>query len=583
MTVNALEEFTVTVRLHVRSFAALTALLAAGSLAPRLDAQVVRAPGPNTPRMMVPVFRSPDKTMGPQASDALRERLTTVIPFRTLWVIPKNDVLGNLEQSGYPVNEQLSRTDESALAKIVRADEYIRGSVTRANDLYRIEAQIVLTRDQTLTQPLPIAEGDKMDRTAAALVRHIQEARKQMEFEKKCLEAARADKYAEAIAAAEEGIVAYPNATLVRYCKLQVLVKQKAEPALILALSDEILGLDPNSKAALAIAADAHQQAGNVEASTNLLVRLLATEPNNASLATRVVDALAASKKYDVAKEIVLKAVADNPGDVALIRLQFLILSSAGDYKPALKTGEEMVEMDTSLADIPFFERLAALYAADSQPQKSAEAAARGTRKFPNNAGLWALYAQTLQKSGQVQQSIDASKRALAIDPKIANGWTQVAMAYNELNQPDSALAALEKAKESGDDANQVGGFALTIGNRLYRAASAATEEPKPRAPFEAALPYLKFAENTLSDPASKANAVFLQGVSYFYIGVATEAEARKAKSCDLAKAAETAMTLANDNVRAGGRASPQAAAQILPIVLQYTPAIQSLIKNFCK
>ncbi len=116
-------------------------------------------PRENTPRLMVQVFGSADKVAGPEASDELRQRLISAVPSRTLWVFAKEDLVGTLEQSGYPVNEQLARSDEAALAKMLRADEYIRGVVIKSGEMYRVEAQLVLTRDNGLTQPLPASEG----------------------------------------------------------------------------------------------------------------------------------------------------------------------------------------------------------------------------------------------------------------------------------------------------------------------------------------------------------------------------------------------------------------------------------------
>ena len=60
----------------------------------------------------------------------------------------------------------------------------------------------------------------------AGLVKSIQDARTQMDNEKLCMSLARTQKYAEAIAAADAAILEYPNATLVRYCKMNVLAAQ---------------------------------------------------------------------------------------------------------------------------------------------------------------------------------------------------------------------------------------------------------------------------------------------------------------------------------------------------------------------
>jgi tetratricopeptide (TPR) repeat protein len=177
---------------------------------------------------------------------------------------------------------------------------------------------------------------------------------------------------------------------------------------------------------------------------------------------------------------------------MALIGLQFKILSAAKDYKNALKTGEEMVQMDTSLADVPYYQRMVGLYDADSQPQKAAEMAARATQKYPQDADLWQLYSATLKKAGQVQQSIAAAKRALEVNPQIANGWTQVAIAYNELNMPDSALIALRAAKAAGDNGDNIGQIALLIGNRLYPCGGRGLQQDRRGLPGGAAVPLLR-------------------------------------------------------------------------------------------
>lgn len=568
-------------RHHARSIATLAAIAAASGVV-SLGAQPTRTPPrPDTPRMVVQVFGSTDKVAGPAASDELRERLISAFPSRLLWVFSKEEVVGFIEQSGYPTTEQLGRNDEATLAKFLRADEYIRGNVTKTGDVYRVTAQLVLTRDAALTQPLPASEDRRADRAAAGLVRAIQDARKQLDNEKRCRDLATQDKLDEAVAIADAGIKEYPNATLVRYCKINVLVRRKAPSAELLTAANEILAIDANSKVALSIAADAQKEAGNTDAANELLVRLLATDPTNASLATQVVDALAASRKYDMAKEIVLKAVNDNPGDIGLIRLQFLILASAGDYKPAIKTGEEMVQMDTSLADAQYFVRMAALYSADSQPQKASEAAARGTQKFANNAEIWQLHAQTLRAAGQLQQSIASAKRALEIDPKIANGWTQIAVAYNDLGLPDSALVTLRQAKAAGDDADRVGQFGLSIGNRLFRAAAA--QQPMSIDTLKAVLPYLHFADSTIVDVPAKTNAKYLIGATHYYIAQNLAQGLQASKSCEQAQEGKESATTAVVYVQQGGRAAPEQAAQLMTGVNQLLPYFEASIKSLCK
>ncbi|MBX3175437.1 MAG: tetratricopeptide repeat protein [Gemmatimonadaceae bacterium] len=591
---------------RARSLAAAAAIVALAGAVPA-DAQPVRRPPrPDTPFLTVQVFRSADKQAGPAASDALRERLIQVFPGPVLWVIEKERMVELLQQSGYPTNEQLARTDENSLAKFMRADEYVRGNVTRQPDgEYRIDAQLVLTRDASLTQPLPAVTGRSPERAAVALVRPLQDARRQLDNEKKCREHAINGRFDDAVAEADKAISDYSNATLVRYCKINVLVQKKASSAELIQAADEILAIDPNNRVALAIGADAQKEAGNVEKANELLVRLLSNDPTNAKLAEDVVNALASSRQYDVAKQIVTQAVKDNPGDVSLVRLQFLILATAGDYKPAIATGEEMIQLDTALADVQFWTRLTALYTADSQPAKAADAARRGTNKYTENAELWQLYAQALRQSGDLPGSINAAKRALEINPYIPSAWLQITQGYMQLQQPDSALVALRHATAAGDNADLIASVASSIGNQMRVRADSVRLDIRPDSTkdipeFQRAIAVLQFADSVamLTDEVgpsearrprvqasgeTRARVKFILGAAGAQLALAAGTKAGKDRSCELTAIADEGLLTAQINLPAGGQFDPQAAGSLL----QSIPAVQNFLEQlkqaYCK
>lgn len=568
-------------RFNARSIATLVAIMATSGVV-SVAAQPARTPPrPDTPRLMVQVFGSADKKAGPEASDELRERLIRAFPSRILWVIDRKDVVMMLEQSGYDTTAQLQPSDESALAKQQRADEYIRGRISKDGEMWKAEAWLVLTRDNSLMQPIPAFSANRPDRAAAGLVKGIQEARKQIPNEKACRTAAQTQKYDEAVKIADEAIAEYANAVLVRYCKMNVLSAKKAPDAELLAAAKEILEIDPNSRAALAVGADVEARMGNAKASSDYLVRLLAANPSDRELAPKVIEALAASGDFATAKEYVSKAVADNPGDPQLLSLQFKILVAAKDFKDAVKVGEEMVGIDTSLATAEYFTRMVAIFDTDSQPQKAAEAAAKATQKFSGDADLWQLYASALKKAGQGQQSIAAAKRALEINPKIPNGWTQIAIAFNDLQMPDSALVALRMAKEAGDDVGNVGGLALTMGNRIYQAAT--KDSVKTTEAFAAALPYLMFADSTLTDVTAKTNAKLVIGIVNFYMASTIIGGLEASKSCEDTKRTQNFATEAQIYVGQGGRANPDGAKQVMDNLMQWLPYLESAAKRFCK
>lgn len=583
-----------TVRLQFRPLAAAAALLVVA--ASSADAQR-RPPRADTPYLTVQVFRSADKVAGPAASDALRDELIRIYPGPVLWVIEKARVVELLEQSGYPVNEQLARADENALAKYQRADEYIRGSIVQeADGQWRIDAQLVLTRDVALVQPLPPVRGARPDRAARALVRLLGDARDQLQEEKRCMDHARAQRYAQAIAEADKGIAESPGATLVRYCKLDVLRAQNAPPAAVLALAEEILALDPNSRKALSVAADAYQADGNTEKANEYLVRLLAAEPTNAALAQRVVDALAASRQYDVAKRIVEQAVLDNPGDLGLMKLRFLILASAGDYKPAIAAGEELTQLDTAATDIAFWKRMSALYLADSNSAGAVSAAERGTTKFPLDAELWQILSQARRNTGDLPGSIVAAKKALEINPLQSNGWLQVAQAYINLQQLDSAVAALRNSVTAGDNADLIAGVLSGIGNTLRVRGDSAKSVPI----LEQGVTLLQYADTVAmlrdsvgpadarrlrqqATPEIRARVKFILGATAITLFREAAALALANKDCAMATKADEALITAMIELPAGAAFNRDGALQLLNNIPDFQAYMTQVKGQVCK
>ncbi len=559
---------------------------------PVAQAQAARTPNPNAPRLVVGTFRSSDKKLSVQATEELRSRLSADIPFRALTVISSADYKQVVEQSGYPYDEALSSGDLASLAKLLRTDEFLEGSVEKTATGFQIRARLVLTRDGDLSQPLPPADGDKLARAASALSKSLQEARKQLEPEKKCNMMGRDNKPAEAIASARAGVAAYPQATLARLCELQVRVGFKQSPDSIIAVAQDIIKIDPKSKMALGAAADAYKAKGDQDKSTEMLVALLATDPTNTRLLDDVVNALAAAGKWDLAKPIIASAIKDNPGDVRLMKLGFLVYMSAGDRANGIALGEEMVKIDTSAADSAYFAKVIGAYDADSAFAKAADAAARAVAKFPTNTSFMGMLGQEQLKTGQQAQAIATFRKLLTIDPKAPSARMLIARTFDEMKLADSALTALRDAKAAGEDGQAVGMYALSIGNRLFKVGQDAlnkAQQSKTSEDYAAAIaanqlvvPWVSFADEAITVPENKNQAKFLLGVATFQISVAAVSDAPKTKSCDLAKLAADNIAVAQVNLPAGGRFAPDAVAQLMPIVPQIMTGADQMVKAYC-
>ena len=564
---------------HGRTVAALLAGLVFQSSVSELGAQqqtLQRGQTPG-PRFMVPVLRSNERNLGAQVADALRERMGGDFMMRTLWVIPKTDIDNALEQSGYSKTEPLNANDAKQLANLIRAEEYVEGTVAKTAGGYEFDGYLLLVRGEGMVQPLPKVSGAKPGDIAKGISGAVDAARKPLEEIKRCTLAARQSKYGEAIAEAQKGLKDYPNSVMARVCILEIANSQKWGADSIIKYAEDVLTLHKENRRALALVSDAYGEKKLDEKQIRALTTLLSLDPTNARLTETVVNIIAASGKPEVARPIIDEAVKQNPGDPSLIRLQWRIYLALKEFKQAAAIGEEMVKADTAAADTVFYTRIASAYLLSGDTAKAAEAAGRGTARFPQNTGLWMLQGQLARQAGQASQALVAFRKAVAIEPKTSDANLMIAQAFAEMGQPDSMMAALQAAETAGDSKVTIGGMALTQGNKLYREWNAQTPKNVDNAPRILAM--LEYSDKVNPSPTAK----FLSGVINLVIGQTLLQSNAQTKSCDVANQASDALTNANMLIPQGARAFPDQAGQLMQALQQFTPFADSQKKTLCK
>jgi len=525
---------------------------------------------------MVPTFKSTERGLGLQAAEAIRERMGQDFEIKTLWIVPKSDIMNTLVNSGYSTTEALSSNDARALAQLLRADEYVEGTVEKTPTGYRVTANMMLVRPDGMVQPLPPIEVAKLPDAAKQISSAVEAARKQVEPAKKCLELYRAKNYTGAIAEARKGIAAYPNAVMPRVCIAEVYNDQKLGADSMISISEQILKIHKDNKRALAFAADAYAEKKMEDKQIEALTRLISLEPTNTGLQTRVVNILAGSGKANLALPIVDDAVKNNPGDASLVKLQWLVHFTAKDIKGGLGIGEEMIKLDTASADTAFFIRQAAGYAVDSNFKKAAETLARGRAKFPNNMSIATTYVQLLIQTGQTAQAIEEAKRVLAVNPKIPGIWLPIAKAQSDAGAPpDTVMQSLRNAIAAGDSAGLVATYATGLGQAEQKKAQPAKDIEG----FKRALTYLQFSDSVQKSAA----AAFLQGATHLMKGQALLEQARDKKSCDMAKEATQDFTDAQIFIPRGAAEFKDQAGQLMTALQQLSPYGDQMVKALCK
>ena len=539
-------------------------------------------------RVMIPTLQSADKDLGVQAAEAIRNQLQKQTNVRDLVVVPKADINNSLVSSGYPTTEALAPSDAKALATLVRAPQYLEGVVTKTPTGFKIDSRLIISRDMSRGQVLPSAQAAKLDDAAGQVAKAIKDARRQLPAEEACHNAVAQGNYQAGVNAARAALAGYPNANIVAACLVDAYAGLKMDDSVI-AVAERIRASDARNITALRRlittyrgridAAQANTDPARAKADTTRLLEALssfaASDPTNIKQVQDVVNEYALLGHGKDALPLVRDLLQNNPGDPQLLNLAWLVYLNAKDYQGAVDIGNEMVRVDTAAATADFYTRLAAAYTALNLPQKASEAAARGAAKFPNDANLALVGANSLYKAGQLQQALDVAKRAVAANPKNSNGYILLASIQGGLNQYDDLVNTLNQAKANGADAATLSQLALQQGSNAYKAGVAS----KDRADYQRAIKFLQLSDQL----QSSADAKFLLGASAFSIGQSATTDANERRSCELARLARDSFTLAQANLPAGGQKYPNEAAQLLTAIPQFTPAVDNEIKRFCK
>ncbi|MDP9204477.1 MAG: hypothetical protein M3P12_03340 [Gemmatimonadota bacterium] len=525
-------------------------------------------------RVMIPTLQSADKELGVQAAEAIRNQLQKQTNIRDLVVVPKADINNSLNSSGYSTTEALAPGDAKALATLVRAPQYLEGAVTKTPTGYKIDSRLIISRDMTKGQILPSAQGAKLDDAAGQVARAIKDARRQLAGEESCHNAVAQGKYQEGVSAARSAMASYPNANIVGVCLAEAYLGLKM-PDSVLAVAERVRKNDARNIPALKMLAEVYAAKNDTTKRLEVLGALAAADPTNIRLIQDVVAEYARMRHAQQAIPLVRDLLQNNPGDPALLNLAWLVYLNANDYKGAIDIGNEMVRVDTAAATADFYSRMAAAYAALNLQQKASEMAAQGMRKFPNDPNLALFNAQTLYKAGQLPAALEAAKRTVAANPKNPTGYFLLATIQGGLNRYDDVINTLNQAKLNGADAAALSQIALQQGSNAYKAGQGS----KDRADYQRAIKFLQLSDQL----QTSADAKFLLGASAFSLGQSATIDANEKRSCDLARTARDAFTLAQANLPAGGQKYPNEAAQLLTAIPQFTPAVDNEIKRFCK
>jgi tetratricopeptide (TPR) repeat protein len=565
-------------------------------LALPLAAQRAKKPAPEfTKQALLIVNFAPgpgaDVRLARDGADAVRSRAAKLINNKQeVEVIDDRAVTDALWRAGFNPDSAYLLAGLRALARQMRADEIVLGTVTRSGNTTKISGELVLTRDEKMRQPIPEVSGPKLDSAAMLFAKALHAARAQMTNERRCENALHDGDPQRAISTTREAVAAYPRATVARMCLVYALFQTHAPAAEILAVTRQVLAIDSNNVHAIEYSAMALDSLRQRDEAAQMWLRFARTDTADLDLAVRVAYALSDGGNSRTAETFTTGLAKSYPDEIRLHQQKWRASYENKSWAHALEAGEVLLERDPAArGDSTFYLKLATVYRASDLPLKAVEILARGVGAFPKDQRLYSLYAQhvraeadtviprglglfpksadlavmnakDLKARGKVAESLDATKHAVELDSTMSQGRLMIAQLEIELGRPDSALVSLKRAVAGGEDSALVAQFALSKGNSLYRAANAT----KASNDFLLAYRYLTFADTVKSTLSSK----FLIGATALGVAQAALTEASKVpdktEACRLAHLGADMVPIARTGLSAGTEAFGDAAKQSL-------------------
>lgn len=586
--------------LQLRARLRVSLVIAALVASPALPAQE----GFTRQVILVPSFQGKDRRLADAVGDAIRSRVARGSRRAEVSVVGEGTVATILERASIDRNT----TDTffvRSLAQEVRADELIQGSVERLGPRrVSATARLTLMRDARLIQPLGTVEAPHGDSAGAVLAARAVALRRQMGALRRCENALREGRHAEAIREGQAGVAAVPEGVLVRTCAVRAMVAAGTSAREVLTMAREVLRLHPDSWWGLDGAARAHDALGERDAAAAHWVRLAMLDSTDLPVGRRVVASLLAGGNARHADSLTARLVAQAPDDTELLRLRWQALLATSAWRSAVEVGTRLFDEDPfSHDDSTFVYRLALARRSAGDTLQSVALAADGVARFPRDARLYLLYAdlirsdsrvavargierfpdvaelrllraQELRTTGRAADAVAELQRATALDSSSGQGHLALAQAQAELGQLDSALVEARRALVTGAEPATVAQFALARGNAMYRAANAT----KQRADFEQAMGFLSLADSLQSTPQSQ----FLLGTTALAVSQRAASEAPEARACDLSRMANGLLPLAREKITAGARIAPDAARQYLAYLDELEPVVTRQVAALC-
>jgi hypothetical protein len=552
--------------------------------------------------VVAPLRADGDRRLARQVAASVRTYIARLSNKRELRVLDGDTTEHLLEFAGYKPDTVVAGATLHDLARLLRADEIIVGSVSgKRGGPVDVTAEITLVRDWRMRQPLPRVHAATAAAAGDSLAREVVRARTQMIGLRRCENAARSSQAAHAVEEARRAVEGYPRSTLAKTCLATEMVMSGASADSVAAVTAEVLAVDSLNIIAAVLRAEALSAMKQPTVAAAEWSRVVALRPDSLELGVLAVEWMLRLREPAFAVTSGHILLEKQPGELQLRRLMFSAYSALADNKNAAALGDSLDADDQEFRDDSVFEasHVAALRAIGDTlgavakiarsvkkhpgdpilyleylqlvAGENSSAFQRGLERFPDIPDIHVLAASAARATGNVTNELTALREAVRLDSLMTRGYLRVAELWFSQHRADSAVATLARAPRKGDGADLLRSYAVGRGMQVLRAGTPDEDV------WRTTITLFAIADSVESRPDTRSliAAVTMQ------LAQSELATATKTKQCSPAKEAVQSLAWADAAISRGvGEGS--SADELRDAYTKLSAAAESMSKSFC-
>ena len=411
-------------------------------------------------RVLVPALPTGSGVAGDVGNDVADDLRSMISDMATHTAVSGREIRSAMRQNNVA---QLDEVTARQLAQAINAEMVAWGTIQQNGG--GLEGDLTFTDvrsgDQFLVEDVT---GQNADQLAQAIFQSFEQKIQGIRQAAFCNDYLSSQQFEQALQTCEQALAIVPTSTAALYGKATALVNLDRDQE-ALDIYRQVLELDPDHGDALLGAGLAASELGESQEAIGYYTRYMEMNPGDVTVRMKVAGDVAQTGDYVSAAEILRAAdTQENAANIDFQRYLFQVTTAAGQraeeetegagreyFETGLQAYERVMAAQPDSMDVASIRQAIALNTGLGRTQEAIQLAQQATQQFPDDAGVWDVYARVLKQADQDAEAARALTRVIELDPEMEDVYIRRALAYMDAGNRQSALADLQTAAGRGN------------------------------------------------------------------------------------------------------------------------------------